>query len=121
MKILTILVSVRASCMALGLIWQGTELRKREAANQMLRAEAAQLSELRGEAERLRQITVDKGELGRLRDSETARLQEIARLRRQLGPATLSNQRNSQEPGRIIQLDQQQLRLGAGGSSGQLA
>jgi hypothetical protein len=58
--------------MALGLIWQGTQLRKSEAASQKLRAEAAQLSELRGEAERLRQITVDKGELDRLRDSETA-------------------------------------------------
>ena len=94
MKISTILVSAVVSCMALGLIWQGTRLRKSEAANQKLRAETAQLSELRGEAERLRLITVDKGELGRLRDSETARLQEIARLRRQLG-ALLRSQTNA--------------------------
>jgi hypothetical protein len=94
MKIATILVGAVVSCMALGLIWQGTELRKREAANQQSRAETAQLSELRSEVERWRQIRVDKEELARLRESETARLQEIARLRGQLG-ALLRSQTNA--------------------------
>jgi len=94
MKITTILGSLVLGSMALGLIWQGTQLRKGEAANQQLRAETAQLSELRGEVERLRQIQVDKGELGRLRENEPARLQEIARLRGQLG-ALLRSQTNA--------------------------
>ena len=113
MKTSTILVSAVLSCMALGLIWQATQLRKREAANQKLRVEAAQLSELRREAERLRQITVDQGELDRLRDSETARLQEIARLRRQLG-ALLRSQTNANSVNQVESSNSTNNNSGAG-------
>jgi hypothetical protein len=90
----TTLATVLGTLMLSGLLWLGVQLKKTQAVNQVLRAENSQVGELRSELQRLRQVEADAVELARLHETDIGRLQEIARLRGQLG-ALLRSQTNT--------------------------